>query len=92
MQVHTNIVCFNLRKSAPLSAKDFILVLQQHDVHLIPFRCVLPSIWLGLSRMTPGMSVIHEHVTTVPSRWPEPACSVKHWFWHFACRTTSQAS
>lgn len=38
MQVHTNIVCFDLRKSAPLSAKDFILVLQQRDVYVIPFR------------------------------------------------------
>ena len=39
MQVHTNIVVFSLREPCPLTAKDFVAVLQQHGVHLIPFRC-----------------------------------------------------
>ncbi len=56
MQVHTNIVCFDLRKSAPLSAKDFILVLQQRDVYVIPFRCASLSIWLVVSWTTLGSS------------------------------------
>ena len=38
-QVHTNIVIFNLRNACPLSAKDFIPLLQQHGVLIIPFRC-----------------------------------------------------
>ena len=38
-QVHTNIVIFNLRDSCPLKAKDFIPLLQQHGVLIIPFRC-----------------------------------------------------
>ncbi|CAK0787132.1 hypothetical protein CVIRNUC_010348 [Coccomyxa viridis] len=36
--VHTNIVIFNLRDSCPLTAKDFIPLLQQHGVLIIPFR------------------------------------------------------
>lgn len=41
--MHTNIVVFGLRKSCPLSAKDFILFLQEQDVHVIPFKCAAPS-------------------------------------------------
>ena len=47
MQVHTNIVVFSLRKACPLAARDFILVLQQHGVHLIPFRCA-PSAFVSI--------------------------------------------
>ena len=38
-QVHTNIVIFNLHDACPLTAKDFIPLLQQHGVLVIPFRC-----------------------------------------------------
>lgn len=37
-QVHTNIVVFGLHKTCPLTAKDFIIALQQREVHVIPFR------------------------------------------------------
>ena len=54
MQVHTNIVVFNLRESAPLAAKDFILMLQQRDVHVIPFRCAAAGVLLVAHRVTLG--------------------------------------
>ncbi len=38
IQVHTNIVVFDLRKSCPLAAKDVIIALQQRGVYVIPFR------------------------------------------------------
>lgn len=58
LQVHTNIVVFDLRKSAPLTAKDFILVLQQRGVLVIPFRCAPPGFPLEVRRGILGESFL----------------------------------
>ena len=59
-QVHTNIVIFNLHDSCPLTAKEFIPLLQQHGVYIIPFRC---TTCIFCTRLSHVMG-FHQHLSS----------------------------